>query len=150
MDKPICLLRRAGRTALGLLIFSLGVHWTGLVPELESLPAGVALMAAGLLILALGQYFYMSAGLGCGPRDALLVGLGKRLARLPIGVVTSLLLGAVLLAGWALGAPIGVGTVLAVFGEGAALQLVCRLMHFEPRSVTHLGLAETAGAMPRQ
>jgi uncharacterized membrane protein YczE len=38
--------------------------------------------------------------------------------------------------------PIGIGTVISVFVAGTALQIVCRIMHFEPRSVKHLNLLE--------
>ena len=48
-----------------------------------------------------------------------------------------------LLGGWLLKAPIGVGTVLTTFGIGVAMQIVFRLLRFEPRNVTQRGLWET-------
>ena len=84
----------------------------------------------------------MSAGQCCGPRDALLVGLGKRMPRLPIGVVEILLWAAVLLAGWLLGGPVGVGTLISTFGAGLVMQLVYSLLRFEPRSVVHRDVAQ--------
>lgn len=105
--------------------------------ENRSMFLGVALMLAGFVFMALGMYIYMRAEQCCGPRDSLLVGLGKRLPRLPIGIVEVLLWAAVLLAGWLLGGPVGIGTLLSTFGAGLVMQLVYSLLRFEPRSLRH-------------
>ena len=114
-----------------------------LVPDQVNVPHGIAVMTAGLIIMSLGQFFYMSAGLSCGPRDAFLVGLGKRFPKLPIGVVNTIILSIVLCGGWIMGAPIGIGTVVATFGIGLTMQVVFKLLKFEPRSVMHQSLFET-------
>ncbi len=113
------------------------------LPQNRSLPLGVVLMLVGFVFMALGMWIYMSAGQCCGPRDALLVGLGKRLPRVPIGLVEILLWAAVLLAGWLLGGPVGIGTVISTFGAGLVMQLVYTLVRFEPRSVVHRDVVET-------
>ena len=112
------------------------------LPENRSLPLGVALMLAGFVFMALGMWIYMRAAQCCGPRDSLLVGLGKRLPRLPIGLVEILLWAAVLLAGWLLGGPVGIGTLISTFGAGAVMQLVYSLLRFDPREIRHRGVAE--------
>ena len=98
---------------------------------------GVVLMLVGFVFMALGMYIYMKGEQCCGPRDSLLVGLGKRLPRLPIGIVEVLLWAAVLLTGWLLGGPVGIGTLLSTFGAGLVMQLVYSLLRFEPRSLRH-------------
>ena len=103
---------------------------------------GIVLMLVGFVFMALGMWIYMKAAHGCGPRDALLVGLGKRMPKLPIGVVEILLWGVVTLAGWLLGGPVGVGTLLATFGAGAVMQLVYNVIHFEPRDIVHRSFVE--------
>ena len=105
--------------------------------ENRSTLLGVALMLAGFVFMALGMYIYMRAEQCCGPRDSLLVGLGKRLPRLPIGIVEVLLWAAVLLTGWLLGGPVGIGTLLSTFGAGLMMQLVYSLLRFEPRNLRH-------------
>ena len=105
--------------------------------ENRSMFLGVVLMLAGFVFMALGMYIYMRAEQCCGPRDSLLVGLGKRLPRLPIGIVEVLLWAAVLLTGWLLGGPVGIGTLLSTFGAGLVMQLVYSLLRFEPRSLRH-------------
>ncbi len=103
---------------------------------------GVVYMLVGFVFMALGMWMYMKAGQCCGPRDSLLVGLGKRLPRLPIGMVEILLWAAVLLAGWALGGPVGIGTLISTFGAGAVMQLTYQIIRFDPRSVRHRGVME--------
>ena len=59
-------------------------------------------MLTGFVFMALGMRIYMKAAQCCGPRDSLLVGLGKRMPRVPICVVEIILWAVVLLAGWLL------------------------------------------------
>lgn len=111
-------------------------------PINESLWRGIVFMLVGFVFMALGMFVYMKAGQCCGPRDALLVGLGKRLPRVPIGVVQILLWGVVLLAGWLLGGAVGVGTLISTVGAGAVMQIVYSVIHFEPRTVRHRDVKE--------
>ena len=117
------------------------------LPENHSLVLGVAIMLVGFVFMALGMWIYMRAAQGCGPRDSLLIGLGKRLPRLPIGAVEILLWAAVLLLGWLLGGPVGVGTLISTVCAGAVMQLVYNLLRFEPRSIRHRDVAEIARAL---
>ena len=112
------------------------------LPANRSLVLGIVIMAAGFVFMALGMWIYMKAGQCCGPRDSLLVGIGKRLPRLPIGLVEILLWAAVLLIGWLLGGPVGIGTLISTFGAGAVMQLVYHAVRFEPRNVRHRGILE--------
>ena len=111
-------------------------------PVNESLWRGIVFMLVGFVFMALGMFVYMKAGQCCGPRDALLVGLGKRLPRVPIGVVQILLWGVVLLAGWLLGGAVGVGTLISTVGAGAVMQAVYSVIRFEPRAVRHRDVTE--------
>lgn len=116
----------------------------GLVPKLDNFFAGVALLLAGQVVLCLGSYFYIGAAMGCGPRDSLMVGVGKKLSRLPIGLVRGGVEAAALLVGWLMGAKVGLGTVIAVFGIGFLLETTFRLLHFDVKAVVHENLFETA------
>ncbi len=112
------------------------------LPENHNLWLGIAVMLAGFVFMALGMRIYMEAAQCCGPRDSLLVGIGKRMPKIPIGAVEILLWAAVLLAGWLLGGPVGIGTLISTFGAGAVMQLVYSLIHFEPREIRHRDVAE--------
>lgn len=107
---------------------------------------GVVIMLAGYAFSAVGMWIYMRAGQCCGPRDSLLIALGKRLPKVPIGVVEIGLWAAVLLAGWLLGGPVGIGTLIGTFGAGAVMQVIYNLLRFEPRDVRHRDILEVAGA----
>ncbi|SDB06819.1 Uncharacterized membrane protein YczE [Ruminococcaceae bacterium FB2012] len=105
--------------------------------ENENMWLGIGIMVGGFVFMALGMWIYMCAEQCCGPRDSLLVGLGKRLPKVPIGIVEILLWGVVLLAGWLLGGPVGIGTLISTFGAGLVMQLVYTVIRFEPRKLKH-------------
>ena len=106
-------------------------------PENHNLWLGIVIMLVGFVFMALGMWIYMSAEQCCGPRDALLVGLGKRMPKIPIGIVEVLLWAVVLLIGYLLGGPVGIGTLISTFGAGLIMQLVYNVIKFEPRKLKH-------------
>ena len=114
------------------------------VPKCASPAAGIPILIAGLIVVAYTQYAYMLASLGCGPRDTLLVGLARRMKRLPIGAVSIALLSLATLIGWLLGGPVGVGTLLCAFGTGPVMQAAFRTMSFDATHVHHQNLRESA------
>jgi len=133
-------------TVLNTIICSKAVdlyNWLQLVPKQENLAASVAVMVAGMFTVAVGQLIYISTGLGCGPRDSFVIGVGKRLSKWPIGLVQNGVLMVALLLGWLLGGPVGLGTLLSVVGLGATMQLVFRIAKFEPRKVQHENIFES-------
>lgn len=75
-----------------------------------------ALLIGGTLVIAVGSGLYIGAGLGPGPRDGVMTGLGAR--GVPIGFARAIIEVSVLVAGWALGGTVGVGTVVFAFGVG--------------------------------
>jgi len=113
------------------------------VPPCQSPLVGVPVMLVGLVVLAYTQYAYMSAALGCGPRDTLLVGLAKRLRRLPIGAVSIGLLSLATLTGWLLGGPVGIGTLICAFGTGPIMQFAFRTVRFDATKIRHQHLLES-------
>jgi uncharacterized membrane protein YczE len=113
------------------LIFAIDI-----IPLLNNMWFGIVMMIAGLFIIALGSYFYMGAGFGAGPRDSLMVAVKRRL-NIPVGACRAMVEGAALLAGYFLGGQVGVGTVIAVFGIGFCVQIVFKLLKFNPAAVEH-------------
>ena len=113
------------------------------VPKCESLSSGIPVMLIGLVIIAYTQYTYMSASLGCGPRDTLLVALTKRARKVPIGAVSITLLSLATLIGWLLGGPVGIGTLICAFDTGPIMQLAFSSVKFDATSVHHQHLADS-------
>lgn len=109
----------------------------------NNLFTSILFIVIGLLLMALGQYFYMKAGQGCGPRDSFLIGVGKRLSNIPIGMVEILIFLLVLIAGYLLGGPVGIGTIVTTGCCGIAMQIVFNILKFEPRNIQHQDVFQT-------
>ena len=60
-----------------------------------------------------------------------------------------LLWAVVLLAGWLLGGPVGIGTLISTFGAGLVMQLVYQAIRFEPRKLKHRDVFEVARILRR-
>lgn len=116
---------------------------TDFIPMQNAFWAGVLTLVAGQFIVSFATYFYISPGLGSGPRDALMIALGKRLPHLPIGLVRGGLEGIVLTCGWLLGAKVGLGTLIFVLSIGFILQTVFHLLKFDVKAVVHESVEET-------
>ncbi len=114
------------------------------VPSAPSLLTGIPLMLVGLTIMAYTQFTYMIASLGCGPRDTLLVGVAKRMKKIPIGAVSIALLSLATLIGWLLGGPVGVGTLICAFCTGPIMQMAFRSVRFDATGIKHQRLTDSA------
>lgn len=134
IDLWVYLFRHAGWPAM---------QAAGIADAAATLPGRIIVFILGVLVFCLGQLLVQSQAMGAGPRDTLVLGLGRRVPRLPIGAVTWGILAFVFLLGLLLGGPVGIGTVGAVFGMSLGQQLMCRLFHFEPRNVRHENILET-------
>jgi uncharacterized membrane protein YczE len=93
-----------------------------LVPADLDLWLRVLLFTAGLVLLAVASGIYIGARLGPGPRDGLMTGLHARTGW-PIWAVRTGIEGTVLLAGWALGGNLGLGTVAFALLVGPLCQV---------------------------
>lgn len=113
------------------------------IPQMNSFISGVLMLLLGQVSICVGSYFYIGASLGCGPRDALMVALGKRLPNVPIGIIRGLIEGTVLLIGWLLGAKVGIGTVISVFGISFILEGTFKILHFDVTNIEHESVIDT-------
>ena len=104
---------------------------------------GLLMLLTGQIIVCYSTYLYISVGLGAGPRDSLMVALGKKFPNVPIGIIRGSIEGIVLLIGWLLGAKVGLGTVIYVFGISSVLQTTFRLLNFDVKSIVHESLFDT-------
>lgn len=95
------------------LVIDVALH---VLPEPDLLAARIALLLVGVAVTALGIGLYIGAGLGPGPRDGLMTGIAAK--GFPLWAVRTVLEVTALLAGWALGGNVGVGTVVFAFSIG--------------------------------
>lgn len=98
----------------------------GWLPKPTELPLQFLFMTLGVVIIGLGSGGYLSAGLGAGPRDGLMMGLSRRTGW-SIRATRTLIELSVLGLGWALGGAVGLGTLAFAFGIGPVVQMSLRL-----------------------
>lgn len=115
---------------------------SNIIQQQTSFWSGLLMMLGGLEIIALGTWLYMSAGLGSGPRDALMVALAKRLPW-SVGVCRSASELLVTFLGWLMGGTVGIGTVIAAAGIGTFFQINFKLLRFQADALHQETLAES-------
>lgn len=118
------------------------LNWLNIVPLLTNIWLSVLSLFAGMLLMCVSQYIYMKEGIGCGPRDALQVGIGKRLPKVNISVILGVIMLTVLVIGWFMGGPVGIGTVIIPFGSMAIQGWVFKVAKFDPKSIEHADLIQ--------
>lgn len=114
-----------------------------ILPKMTNFFAGLLVMFIGQIIISFASFFYISPGMGCGPRDTLMVALGKRFPNIPIGAIRGLIEGTVLIIGFLLGAKVGIGTVIAVFGISFIMQTTFKHLKFDIKGVVHESLFDS-------
>ena len=119
-------------------------NYLDLVQSPTSLPLAVLLLFSGLIIMCISQYYYMSAALGCGPRDSFLVGLSRHIRFIPIGMINIIILVCATLSGFLLGGKVGIGTLISAVCTGPIMQLVFYVMGFDATRVHHQNLRQSA------
>ncbi len=93
------------------------------------LPVQLIWVLAGILLLGLGTGLYIKAELGAGPRDSFMLALVKRTGW-RISLCRAIIEIAVCTAGWLMGGPVGIATLIFAFGVGPAVELgfkICRV-----------------------
>lgn len=148
----ILLIDIAMREPIGIAIFIDAVvvgksvdffNYIDVFPVPKTLAGGLVMMFAGLTIMGYTQFFYMRSGLGCGPRDTLMVGLAKRVRKIPIGAVSIAILSLATGIGYLLGGPVGIGTLVCAFCSGPIMQFAFRTVGFDATAVHHQNLRES-------
>lgn len=119
------------------------LNWLNLLPAQQNMLIGVVLMVISFFIMGFSQYLYMQAGLSCGPRDSLLVGINMKIPKVKVGYIGTAVLITVFIFGWLLDGPIGIGTVLAVALQGTLMQVTFNILKFDPKTVVHQNLVQS-------
>jgi uncharacterized membrane protein YczE len=110
-------------TVANVLLVGLAVDATlAVMPEVETLPARIALAVTGVVLTALAIAAYIGVRLGPGPRDGLMSALVRRTGR-SIRLVRTTIEAVVVLAGFLLGGTVGVATLLVVVTIGPLIQM---------------------------
>lgn len=108
---------------------NLFLDWMG--TPTDNLPLRIGMFLLGVLVQGIATAVYIGVEAGAGPRDSLMLALHRttgvsiRLARGVIEVT-------VVLIGWLLGGPLGLGTVVFAFLIGPAVQWAFKLFNVQP------------------
>ena len=112
-----------------------------LLPIFSNLYVRLFTLPIGMLIMGFGTFLHINAGFGAGPRDSLMVIIMKRTNK-SVGFARNSIEITVLVLGYLLGGPVGVGTVIISLGLGICVQFVFKLLNFDPKIVVHRGLGD--------
>lgn len=107
-----------------------------LVPVFQGFIPKLLMLILGMIIQGYAFYFYISAGLGAGPRDGLMVVLSKKTGK-SIGIIKSSIEICAVTLGFLLGGNLGVGTVILAFFNGHIWQIIFNSLNFEVNKVEH-------------
>ncbi|HJQ13950.1 MAG TPA: hypothetical protein VJ830_04305, partial [Anaerolineales bacterium] len=97
----------------------------------DNFPLQIGMFVFGILIQGIATAVYIGVDAGAGPRDSLMLaihrttGVSLRLARGAIEVI-------VVLIGWLLGGPLGIGTVIFALFIGPSVQWAFKLFKVQP------------------
>jgi uncharacterized membrane protein YczE len=98
--------------------------------------AQAILLTGGVALMALGVGAYVASDHGAGPSDLVFLGLARR--GLPVWAARLTVDGTAVLTGWAIGGPVGLGTVVATLALGPLVGLSIRWFDLVPaRAAIH-------------
>lgn len=102
---------------------------------------GLLLMILGLFVIAFASYFYIGAGMGTGPRDALMIIFAKKTGW-TVGKMRIAIEFTVAFIGFLLGGKLGIGTLIVAQFTGVILDFVFKLLSFDAKAVVHQNISE--------
>lgn len=105
-----------------------------MIPDTDRLVVRLGYLVAGIVVVAIGSGLYIGAGLGAGPRDGLMIGLGR--LGLSVRAARTMIEATVLVLGVLLGGTIGVGTLAFTLGIGPLVQAFLPRLALPPRHAT--------------
>lgn len=112
-----------------------------IIPVCSNLVAGALMMIGSLFVSAIGSYLYIGCGMGCGPRDGLMIALVKLTGK-PISLIRFFIEMGALIIGWTLGGFAGVGTFITAFAVGYCVQIVYKIFKFDVKSLSHRNIKQ--------
>ncbi|AMA63212.1 YitT family protein [Kurthia gibsonii] len=96
--------------------------FNAIIPDVHTAVGQLICFVSGVIILGIGDAIYITANLGAGPRDSLMLIAVERL-KLSITVARTAMEFLVAVTGYLIGGPIGLGTVIMVFVLGPVIQI---------------------------
>lgn len=107
-----------------------------LVPIFQGFLPSLIMLILGMIIEGYGCYLYISAGLGAGPRDGLMVVLTNKTGK-PVGIIKSIIEICAVTVGFILGGNLGIGTLIMAIFTGQIWEIIFKSVNFNVSGVEH-------------
>ncbi|KJS89215.1 YitT family protein [Desulfosporosinus sp. BICA1-9] len=107
-----------------------------IIPIVHGIILGVVMMFLGMVVIGVASYFYISAELGSGPRDGLMIALTKKTGKSVRFIRNAIELSA-LMVGYLLGGFVGIGTLIMAIVLGYIIQFTFKVFKFDVRRIRH-------------
>ena len=130
-------------TIANMYFIGLFIDWIiawELLPTPTAMAGKFGMLFASIVLIGAGSYFYLRVRLGAGPRDGLMMGLVKKLNQ-PVSYVRGAIEVTVLVIGFLLGGPVGIGTVITALTVGFSVQLAFKLGRYDKKT-EHIDLRQ--------
>jgi uncharacterized membrane protein YczE len=118
-----------GTVLNGLCIGLFADFWMALMPSNTSYLLQLAQFVVGMCVVAIATGLYISAKLGTGPRDGLMIGTQRALGW-KFWQIRTMYEGTVLVIGWLMGGQVREGTLIFAVCIGYLMQLSLKLFKF--------------------
>lgn len=118
-----------GTVLNGIFIGLFADFWMNLIPAPTGYVWQLGSFCLGMLLVALATGMYISANLGTGPRDGLMIGT-QRMLGWKFWQIRTMYETIVLAIGWMLGGQVREGTLIFALGIGYLMQLSLKLFKF--------------------
>jgi uncharacterized membrane protein YczE len=104
--------------------------YTPAVPAL--IPLQIVYLLLGTFIMGFATAIYIGVDAGAGPRDTLMLGL-SRVGGVSVRIARTCIEITVVVLGWLLGGPVWLGTLVAAFAIGPAVQFAFKVLGIHPK-----------------
>lgn len=107
-----------------------------IIPIVNGIISGLVMMFLGMIVIGIASYYYISAGLGSGPRDGLMIVLTKKTGK-SVRFIRNTIEISALIVGYLLGGFVGIGTLIMAIVLGYIIQFVFKVFKFDLSTITH-------------
>lgn len=112
---------------------------TGIFKTPESMLGKMLMLLSAIVIMGIATYFYLQVELGAGPRDGLMEGLVIKLNK-PVWLIRASIEVTVLIIGFFMGGPVGIGTLLLAITIGPSVQFAFKIGKYDSKKAQHMDL----------
>lgn len=116
------------------------------IPHGNNLISKFSILVVGIIIFSFGCFLYIDAGLGCGPRDGVMVILTKK-TKYSLARIRTVLEVLALSIGYLLGGTVGIGTVISSLSVGPLMQIFFKLSGKNIKNIEHKSIIEEFTAL---